>query len=245
MRASVRNERVIWHDVECGAYDADLSLWRELARAYPDRVLELGSGTGRVALDLARAGNAVTAVDSDAELVAALRSRAGERDLEVTAHVADARTLSITGEFGLILAPMQMIQLVLVPHERLAVFRAARSLLRPGGCLAIAIVEGVPGDDGNVSTLPDVAEIDRWVYSSLPLDIADRGESMVVTRLRQVVSPEGVLTDSVDETRLAVVSADGIEAEGRTAGLRPVGRREVATTDAHVGSTVVLLESGE
>ena len=54
------NRMVIWHDVECGAYEADLPLWRELASG---RVLDVGAGTGRVALDLARAGHPVTALD--------------------------------------------------------------------------------------------------------------------------------------------------------------------------------------
>ena len=48
---------VVWHDVECGRYDADLPLWRELAASARRPVLDVGAGTGRVALDLARAGS--------------------------------------------------------------------------------------------------------------------------------------------------------------------------------------------
>ena len=62
-------DAVIWHDVECGGYEADLGLWRELAAAAGGPVLELGSGTGRVALDLAARGHDVTAVDSDPALI--------------------------------------------------------------------------------------------------------------------------------------------------------------------------------
>ena len=53
----------IWHDIECGAYTADLPLWEELAAG--GTVLDVGAGTGRVALRLARAGCAVTALDRD------------------------------------------------------------------------------------------------------------------------------------------------------------------------------------
>ena len=59
-REYVRDERracrehVAWHDVECGGYDADLPLWRELAARRGGPVLDVGAGTGRVALDLAR-----------------------------------------------------------------------------------------------------------------------------------------------------------------------------------------------
>ena len=70
---SGRRDHVVWHDVECGAYDADLPLWRELAREAPDGVLDVGAGTGRVALDLARHGFAVTALDREPELLALQR----------------------------------------------------------------------------------------------------------------------------------------------------------------------------
>ena len=44
---------VVWHDVECGHYGADLALWDELAAREPGPVLDVGAGTGRVALALA------------------------------------------------------------------------------------------------------------------------------------------------------------------------------------------------
>ena len=49
------NAKVMWHDVECGSYVADLPLWRRLAAEAGGPVLDVGAGTGRVALDLARA----------------------------------------------------------------------------------------------------------------------------------------------------------------------------------------------
>ena len=77
---------VIWHDVECGGYAQDLSLWRSLADDHGDPVLDVGAGTGRIALDLARRGHEVVALDHDAALVAELARRAGE--LTVTAITA-------------------------------------------------------------------------------------------------------------------------------------------------------------
>jgi SAM-dependent methyltransferase len=69
--AAKRAAAVIWHDVECGSYTADLPVWRDLAERAGGPVLELGAGTGRVALDLAGHGHQVTALDADAELLAA------------------------------------------------------------------------------------------------------------------------------------------------------------------------------
>ena len=47
----------VWHEVECGGYAADLPVWERLADAAGGAVLELGCGTGRVALRLASRGN--------------------------------------------------------------------------------------------------------------------------------------------------------------------------------------------
>ena len=60
---------VIWHDLECGAYTEDLPVWRALAARHGGPVLDVGAGTGRVTLDLARAGHAVTALDTDPALL--------------------------------------------------------------------------------------------------------------------------------------------------------------------------------
>ena len=240
MRVAVADERVIWHDVECGGYGADLPLWRELAARCGGPVLEMGCGTGRVALDLSRRGHSVTGVDTDPRLVTALRERAHGMDLR--AEVADARALELPAEFALVAAPMQVLQLLGEPGDRSAALASAERCLIPGGLVAVSIVEGVPGGGGEMAQpLPDVAEIDGWVYSSLPLEITDEGEWMRVTRLRQIVAPAGDLTEALDEMRLAVLDAGTLEDEARAVGLRPAGRREIPDTDTHVGSAVVLL----
>jgi SAM-dependent methyltransferase len=68
---------VLWHDIECGGYDLDLPLWRELAGREGSPVLDVGAGTGRVALDLARRGHEVVAPRPQRGALEALRERAG------------------------------------------------------------------------------------------------------------------------------------------------------------------------
>ena len=70
-------EAVIWHDAEYGGYAADLRLWERLAGEHPAACVDLGAGTGRVALHLAAAGTSVTAVDDDPALLAALGRASG------------------------------------------------------------------------------------------------------------------------------------------------------------------------
>jgi hypothetical protein len=65
---------------------------------------------------------------------------------------------------------------------------------------------------------------------------------IVVRRLRQTVSPQGALSEEPNEVRIATFAAATLEAEAEPFGLLPAERREIAATDIHVGSTVVLLE---
>ncbi|MGH2988067.1 MAG: class I SAM-dependent methyltransferase, partial [Solirubrobacterales bacterium] len=63
MTAAPAAREPIWHEVECGSYTADLAVWSGLASEAAGQLLELGCGTGRVALRLAGDGHAVTALD--------------------------------------------------------------------------------------------------------------------------------------------------------------------------------------
>jgi SAM-dependent methyltransferase len=233
--------RPIWHDVECGAYEADLRLWEELADRTGGPVLDLGCGTGRVALHLASRGHRVLGLDSDAELVGILAERGGE--LPVETEVADARDFALWVEFGLALAPMQILQLFDDAEARIECLRSTVAHLRAGGLVAAAIVDDIPIADAASAPLPDAREVGGWVYSSLPLETVLDGDAIVVRRLRQAVSPAGELSEEVDEVRLQALDAATLEREARQAGLRPAGRRQIPGTGDHVGSTAVLFES--
>jgi SAM-dependent methyltransferase len=235
---------VVWQDVECGGYDADLPLWEELAADLGGPILDLGCGTGRVALHLARRGHEVVGVDVDPALVAALLDRALRADLSVTGVVADVRAVELERRFRLALAPMQLLQLVGGAEGRRRAVRCASAQLEPGGVLAAAIVEGAPAEalgEGD-ELVPDVRERDGWVFSSLPVGVRAAGGRIEIRRLRQAVAPDGALAEDMDVASLEVVDAAMIETEGREAGLEPVSRHKIEPTPDHVGSTAVLLE---
>ncbi len=233
---------IIWHEVECGAYAADLALWEELAASRPGATLDLGCGSGRVALHLARRGHGVHGLDLDAALVESFNQRA--TGLAAVAAIGDARNFDLGTRFGVVLAPMQLLQLFGDPAERRRCLRCVASHLSDDGLAAFAIVESMPASIDAGPPLPDAREVDGWVYSSLPIDAEVYSGSIRIRRLRQTVSPQGELEEELYEIGLRTLDADSLESEAREVGLSPVGRRPIPATDAHVGSTVVLLERG-
>jgi SAM-dependent methyltransferase len=234
---------VVWHDVECGRYAADLPLWAELAREAGGRVLDVGAGAGRVALRLAVAGHEVTALDRDAELLEVLCARADAAGLQVRTVVADAAGFD-AGEaaFALVAVPMQTIQLLPDAAARAGFFASARRAVAPGGLVAMAIAEDLESfEEEALMPLPDVAERDGWRYVSQPTAVRERPEGMRIERLRQTIAPGGTRTSEEDVIVLARVSVAGLHAEGAAAGLRPERTRRVEPTADHVGSEVVVL----
>jgi SAM-dependent methyltransferase len=232
---------VIWHDVECGRYRADLPLWHALAEEEEGPVLDVGAGTGRVALELARQGHHVVALDREPLFLKALRERAGALPVETV--VGDAAGFVLPGRrFGLIIAPMQTIQL-LGAAGRAAFFAAARAHRTPHGLVACALADALEAFDGEhvILPLPDVGIVDGVSYYSQPVALRDKGDRMAIERIRTVVTPAGQRSASDDVIHLDKVDAPQVEAEALRAGLWPRAARMIAPTEEHVGTTVVVL----
>jgi SAM-dependent methyltransferase len=238
------DEAVVWHDVECAAYGADLGIWRELSNEHDGELLDLGCGTGRIALDLAALGHDVTGLDSDPALVAALNSRARERGLRVRSAVADARSFELGRKFALAIAPMQVVQLLGGVSGRAAMLRCVREHLEPGGVFAAALADpfdDLPPED-SLPPLPDVREEGGWVFSSTPVAMRPQAGGTAIDRLRQAVSPRGQLNESLATIVLDRLSPEQLEDEAHGP-FRALARRSVPETDGYVGSTVVVLEA--
>jgi SAM-dependent methyltransferase len=234
------SDAVLWHDIECGGYDADLPLWRELAASAGGPVLEIGAGTGRVTLDLGRRKHPVTALDRDPVLLAALAERAA--GLAVETVTADARDFALDSRFGLCLVPMQTVQLLGGPDGRERFLACAHRHLHRGALLAAALAAPLPEYDRSLpAPLPDLREHDGWVYSSQPVAVHRDGDATVIERVRETVSPDGRRATSTDVIALDPVSPAQLEHEGAAAKFDPLPRRRIAPTAEHVGSDVVVL----
>jgi SAM-dependent methyltransferase len=260
----VSSSEVLWHDLECGSYRADLPLWGELAErsargSTRARVLDIGAGTGRVALHLARVGHRVTAVDLEPDLLGALRERAA--DLSVEIACADARTFELDrADFDLCMLPMQTIQLLGGSAERVAFMRRAGAHLRPDGLLGVAIVTAVEPFDcagGDPGPSPELMRVNGMLYVSRPVRVSVLGSRIVIERQRRIAAERAsgpaeppahdpVVVEPPPERHvieLDLLGSAQLEHEAAEAGLRPESIRELAATRDHVGSTVVILRA--
>jgi SAM-dependent methyltransferase len=233
---------VIWHDLECGAYTADAPLWRSLADEHGDPVLDVGAGSGRIALDLARHGHRVTALDHDPVLLAELRRRADS--LELRTALSDAREFELEQRFSLIIAPMQTIQLLGGSDGRRRFLGCARRHLQDGGVVALAITESLePYDarEGVLVAIPDIRELDGVVYSSQPMAVREDDDGFVLERVRETITRDGRRTTEEDLIRLDRLAAAELEHEGQAVGLDAGERIAIPATRDHVGSVVVVM----
>jgi SAM-dependent methyltransferase len=215
-----------------------MPLWHELAAEAKEGVLDVGAGTGRVALRLAQAGHAVTALDLDPELLRTLTERARASGVDVATLTADAADFRLPAPVGLVAVPMQTIQLL---PERSGFFAAAKRAIVPGGRVAVAIATDLEPYDGTPPLpAPDLGRIDGWTYISQPIAIRVDGDQVQIERLRQMVGPDGERTTFDDVIRLHIVTPGGLADEAGEHGLEAEELRHIPETPEHVSSEVMI-----
>ena len=102
--------------------------------------LELGIGTGRIAIPLAERGVRVRGIDLSEAMVARMRAKPGGDTIEVT--IGDFATTRVDGEFSLAYLVFNTINNLTTQDAQVACFRNAAAHLEPGGCFVIEV--GVP-----------------------------------------------------------------------------------------------------
>jgi SAM-dependent methyltransferase len=104
------------------------------------RALELGIGTGRIALPLAQRGVPVHGIDMSKAMVARLRAKPGNEEIGVT--IGDFATTTVDGTFSVAYLVFNTISNLTTQAAQVACFRNVAAHLEPGGCFVIEV--GVP-----------------------------------------------------------------------------------------------------
>jgi len=185
-----------WGDPEVVAHTVDFLV--ELAR--DGAALELGIGTGRIALPLAARGVRVHGIDLSPDMVAQLRAKPGGDEIPVT--IGDFSTAKADGPFSLVYLVFNTITNLTTQDDQVACFRNAADHLEPGGCFVIEVGVGggrplevfdlsethVGVDEYDAATQRLVSHhfqlVDgRWERLSMPFRAAAPGELDLMARL--------------------------------------------------------------
>jgi SAM-dependent methyltransferase len=125
--------------------DEAVALLAELARG--GRALDLGIGTGRLALPLRARGIKVEGMDTSPAMVAKLRSKPGGREIPVT--IGNFAELAVDGRFSLIFVAFNTFFALLTQEDQLRCFASVAAHLEPRGAFVIE------------AFVPDLGRFDR------------------------------------------------------------------------------------
>jgi SAM-dependent methyltransferase len=123
-------------DFDAASIDATVDFLDELAHG--GRALELGIGTGRVALPLSARGVKVSGIDLSRPMVARLREKPGGGEIDVA--IGDLSTTRMEGSFSLVYLVCNTIMNLTTQEAQVACFRSVAAQLEPGGRFVIKVM---------------------------------------------------------------------------------------------------------
>ncbi len=179
--------------------EPEVALLAELAGG--GRALELGIGTGRVALPLAARGVEVHGIDASPAMVAQMRAKPGGDAIPVT--IADFADVPVDGEFALVYVVFNTFFALFTQEAQVRCFRQVAAHLPPGGRFLIrAFVPDVSRFERDQALSvdrvePDAVHLGTSVYDpqsqlvdATQIRITESGTRLVHTRLRFAYPPE-------------------------------------------------------
>ena len=169
----------------------DVGFYVAEARKSGGAVVELGVGTGRIAIPIAQTGKRVTGVDSSREMLAACRRRAeaaGVSEL-IDLRLGDLRKPPLDERVPLVICPFRSYLHLTDDGERVEALEAARAALVPGGRLIFDVFAPKPDD---------IAETHgRWLEREPGIFERARWDEVARTLTLSVRGPEGAATMSL------------------------------------------------
>jgi SAM-dependent methyltransferase len=214
-----------WYDLEHDAITEDVEFFAQqiagLGVARP-RILEIGSGTGRIAAGLALAGYEVVGIEPSAAMrarclarLAALPERVARR---ITVLDGDARLLTLPPDarFAAAIYGLDTFAHLLTADERELALRAAYERLRPGRKLAIdldplgprRLAESI-GRDWLQGSWQEERSGQTLRHTLRATDVRDG--VVTIQNMLTVTAPDGAITETTTELRLALLSREEVE----------------------------------
>jgi SAM-dependent methyltransferase len=189
----------------------DVSFYLERARRSGGPVVELGVGTGRIAIPLAADGIEVIGVDSSEGMLAVARERAALAGVDVDLRYGDLRAPPVAGPVPLVLAPFRSLLHMETEADRLAAVRAVHGLLEAGGQFVFDVFnparEDISETHGRwLEREPGIFERADWNERTRTLILRVRGEGMEselslawisVSEWRELLGAEGFVVDGL------------------------------------------------
>jgi SAM-dependent methyltransferase len=191
----------------------DVPFYVELAKESGGPVLELGVGTGRIAIPTAAAGVRVVGVDTSPGMLEVAREQAelaGVAEL-VDLHIGDLRKPGVRGKFPLVTSPFRAMLHLETEADRRMALRAIRKLVAPGGRFVFDVFEPSHEDieethDRWLEREPGIFELAQWHEESRTLILRLRSEDsetemslawLPVAEWRALLAEEGFAVESL------------------------------------------------
>ncbi len=130
------------YDFSYEDFTEDVSFYENLAQSVEGPLLELGVGSGRVAMPLAQAGYEVVGIDTSASMLAQARRRlkqAGKVKGSLTVQAGDMTSFDLKRSFGMVFIAANTFQHLLTLEEQLACLRRAREHMEPDGVFSLSV----------------------------------------------------------------------------------------------------------
>lgn len=124
-------------------------------------VIDIGAGQGHHSIFLAEQGFAVTALDTDAALVAQLSKTAEERGLPITSEIGDVRRLDTSNQWDVVICTFVLH--FLQDREVDGAIQKLKDITKPGGLIVIG-----------VHTIENISERDRKPHLFKPEELKER-----------------------------------------------------------------------